>query len=631
MFNLFSETAFTTLGWTLVHSIWQGFVIALLLMFLLSLINKRNSQVRSLLSYSALLVLVALSIRTYSDMRTDNVNIVETSTKSELLINSSHEVQRENSSIPLASLDFKSISFEYLITIKSFISANMKTIVFLWFLGIFALSIKLLGGLLYAQRLKKREVYPVSQFWNHKLKSLKNKLQIEKKIDLMQSKYIKTPLTIGHFKPIILLPVELLSGIPQDQLEIVLAHELAHIKRADYLLNILQSIIEVFFFFNPAVWLISNQIRKEREFLCDDLAVISCGNSTNLANALITLHENGNTKINIAMSAIGNNNSLMGRIKRMKQENQKQKQKQLGMALLIIPFLLFTILLACSTAEDINKNGLNIPSEFESITQLEDIESIEKLEMDITKMEERSSENVMRGNATESKRKKFNFHAKGAKWKAYFEEGKLVELFKDDTRLTDDELAEYKDFVDKRYEEYQEDMADFEVDMDELKINLKQLKSDLSGLKNIKIDFDAEDFKESMKQMKCELKKGLEELKDLNINIDIDFDVDALNEELKKIKIDLGDFDFDMENLKVEMTSLKKEMKVLKLFMQDMKSELVSDGYINDEDEDYSLKLSKSKMVVNGERLPDNLHQKYLEMYKEHYGKDLDDEFKIHR
>lgn len=629
MFDLFSETAFTALGWTLVHSIWQGFVIALLLVFLLSLINKRNSQVRSLLSYSALLVLVALSIRTYSDIHTDNVNIVETSTKSELLINSSQEVKSDNSSIPLASLDFKSISFEYLTTIKLFISANMKTIVFLWFLGIFALSIKLLGGLLYAQRLKKHNVYPVNQFWNDKLKSLKNKLQIEKKIDLMQSKYIKTPLTIGHFKPIILLPFGLLSGIPQDQLEIVLAHELAHIKRADYLLNILQSIIEVFFFFNPAVWIISNQIRKEREYLCDDLAIMSCGNSTNLANALITLHENGNTKINIAMSAIGSNNSLMGRIKRMKQENQKQKQ--LGMALLIIPFLLFTILLACSTAEDINKNELNIPSECESITQLEDIESIEKLEMDITKMEERSSENVMIENANDSKRKKFHFHANGAKWKAYFEEGKLVELFKDGTRLTDDELAEYEDFVDKRYEEFQEDMADFEVDMDELKINLKQLKSDLSGLENIKIDFDAEDFNESMKQMKCELKKGLEELKDLNINIDIDFDVDELNEELKNIKIDLGDFDFDMENLKVEMSSLKKEMKILKLFMQDMKSELVSDGYINDEDEDFSLKLSKSKMVVNGERLPDDLHQKYLEMYKEHYGKDLDDEFSISR
>jgi len=535
MFDLFSETAFTTLGWTLVHSIWQGFVIALLLTFLLSLIDKRNSQVRSFLSYSALLVLVALSIRTYSDLSYSNLNFVQTSAKSELLNIDSHEVQSDNSSLLLVPSDFESISSEYLTTIKLFISANMKTIVFLWFLGIFALSIKLLGGLLYAQRLKKREVYPVSQFWNDKLKSLKNKLQIEKKIDLMQSKYIKTPLTIGYFKPIILLPVGLLSGIPQDQLEIVLAHELAHIKRADYLLNILQSIIEVFFFFNPAVWLISNQIRKEREYLCDDLAIMSCGNSTNLANALITLHENGNTKINIAMSAIGNNNSLMGRIKRMKQENQKQKQ--LGMALLIIPFLLFTILLACSTAENINKTELNIPSEFGSFTQPDELESSENLEMNIAKMEEKSSENVMIENATESKRKKFNFHANGAKWKAYFEEGKLVELYKDGTRLTDDELVEYEDFVDKRYEEYQEDMADFEVDMDELKVNMKQLKSELSGLKNIKIDFDAEDFKESMKQMKCELKKGLEELKDLKINIDIDFDVDELNEELKNIKI----------------------------------------------------------------------------------------------
>ena len=141
MFDLFSETAFTTLGWTLVHSIWQGFVIALLLTFLLSLIDKRNSQVRSFLSYSALLVLVALSIRTYSDLSYSNLNFVQTSAKSELLNIDSHEVQSDNSSLLLVPSDFESISSEYLTTIKLFISANMKTIVFLWFLGIFALSI----------------------------------------------------------------------------------------------------------------------------------------------------------------------------------------------------------------------------------------------------------------------------------------------------------------------------------------------------------------------------------------------------------------------------------------------------------------------------------------------------------
>ena len=129
----------------------------------------------------------------------------------------------------------------------------------------------------------------------------------------------------------------------------------------------------------------------------------------------------------------------------MKQENQKQKQ--LGMALLLIPFLLFTILLACSTAEDINKNELTIPSENESFSQTEEMESSKNLEIGIGKIEEVSSTNVIKENATNSKRKKFNFHANGAKWKAYFEEGKLVELFKDGTRLTEDELAEYEDFI----------------------------------------------------------------------------------------------------------------------------------------------------------------------------------------
>ena len=160
---------------------------------------------------------------------------------------------------------------------------------------------------------------------------------------------------------------------------------------------------------------------------------------------------------------------------------------------------------------------------------------------------------------------------------------------------------------------------------------MEQLKVDLSGLKdiNIDLDFDSEKFALEMKDMKQELKEELAELKELDFDIDVNIDFDELKESLKNIKIDLSGFDKDMASLEIELTGLKEELKVLKYFLNNLKDELVEDGYIEESDEDFELVLTKSKMIVNDECLPDEMHQKYLELYKEHYGKDIDDDFRI--
>ena len=123
------------------------------------------------------------------------------------------------------------------------------------------------------------------------------------------------PTVIGWSKPVILLPATALSGLSAQQLEALLAHELAHVRRNDYVINLLQALIETLLFDHPAVWWLSRRIRIEREHCCDDLAVQVCGDELSYAKALVALEELRGPRMTLAVSAAGG--SLLGRIKRL--------------------------------------------------------------------------------------------------------------------------------------------------------------------------------------------------------------------------------------------------------------------------------------------------------------------------
>src|SRR6266702_1816144 len=110
-------------------------------------------------------------------------------------------------------------------------------------------------------------------------------------IDLRVSGHVSGPLAMGVFRSLILLPASALTALSAEQLEVVLAHELAHIRRADYLWNILQTMIETLFFFHPAVWWVGSSLRQQRELCCDDMAIACCDDPVTYATALLLLEE----------------------------------------------------------------------------------------------------------------------------------------------------------------------------------------------------------------------------------------------------------------------------------------------------------------------------------------------------
>ena len=162
-----------------------------------------------------------------------------------------------------------------------------------WSLGIALVSMWNIGGWFAVQRLKSHGTDPVTGTIQDAAARIARQFGLRRRVRLLQSALVDTPLVIGALKPVILLPAALITELPADQLEALLAHELAHVLRQDYLINLLQSVVETLLFYHPAVWWISYQVRKERENCCDDLAVNVACDRTVYVRALATVAGRG--------------------------------------------------------------------------------------------------------------------------------------------------------------------------------------------------------------------------------------------------------------------------------------------------------------------------------------------------
>jgi len=146
---------------------------------------------------------------------------------------------------------------------------------------------------------------------------LSQRLRLDRQIDLVMSAYISSPLTVGFARSLVLLPVAVLTALTPEQLEVVLAHELAHIRRHDYAVNLLQTIAETLLFYHPAVWWVSRRMRDEREHCCDDLVVQVCGDAQLYASALVEMERLRPATPRLALAAAGSGGSLLTRVRRL--------------------------------------------------------------------------------------------------------------------------------------------------------------------------------------------------------------------------------------------------------------------------------------------------------------------------
>jgi beta-lactamase regulating signal transducer with metallopeptidase domain len=182
-----------------------------------------------------------------------------------------------------------------------------------WLTGVASLSVRLFGGWVVARRFAHRATWPVTPDIHALARRIAGRLAVERAVQVFQSTAIAVPIMVGWLKPVILLPAAALHGLTPDQVEALLAHELAHVRRGDYLVNLLQSAVETLLFYHPAVWWVSDQVRAEREHCCDDLAISVCGDRVVYAAALADLAAMTTPRLALAAS----DGSLVARVRRI--------------------------------------------------------------------------------------------------------------------------------------------------------------------------------------------------------------------------------------------------------------------------------------------------------------------------
>ena len=243
-------------------------------------------------------------------------------------------------------------------------------LVFGWLVGTVLLSIRLMIGWAQAHRIARTRVHPMDGTWQERFAALACRLDVSRPVRLLESALARVPMVIGHTRPMLLIPASALSGLSVQQLDAVLAHELAHIRRWDYLVNLIQTVIETLLFYHPAVWWVGKRIRQERENCCDDVAADVCGERLAFARALVAMEEAKQSSPTLAVAAAGG--VLIKRIRRLlgvEQEGPSRSSRWVSGAVVLLAAVAIAIgvplaSLAASPSDKDNSRRVRFPVDY---------------------------------------------------------------------------------------------------------------------------------------------------------------------------------------------------------------------------------------------------------------------------
>lgn len=211
----------------------------------------------------------------------------------------------------------------WLRVVNRFCLEHAGMIVLGWFIIFSARCARMIGSVIYTQRLRHYGVSVPSVYWQDKVRQLCDQLALRRVVVLLESRLARVPMITGHLKPVILVPLGLLTHLPEEEIEAMLLHELAHIRRHDYLVNFLQHIAENLFFFNPGLLWISSLLRAERENCCDDMALAYTGNEMALVKALVSFKEYALRGTGVAVGFPSGKQGLLQRVLRIMHRRNK--------------------------------------------------------------------------------------------------------------------------------------------------------------------------------------------------------------------------------------------------------------------------------------------------------------------
>ncbi|QKG56172.1 M56 family metallopeptidase [Hymenobacter sp. BRD128] len=316
------------LGYALLHSVWQGGVLALLLAGVLPLLRRQRAEVRYAASAGALASLVLVVSLTfgfyYQSSPVPVVAGVEVASPALTTVAAPASLAAAlTEPVATASAMAPGTPLTLLRANAHRLEAYLPLVVIAWLVGLVLMSGRLAGGLLYASRLRRAGTQALGAEWQQRLATLASRAGVRRPVALLESARVAGPVVLGHLRPVILLPLGAVAGLSPALLEALLAHELAHIVRRDYLLNLGLAVAEVLFFYHPAVWFMATCLRAERENCCDDQAAALCGgDDLRVARALAALAEleafpTAAPRLALAAAGAAGRGGLLARVRRL--------------------------------------------------------------------------------------------------------------------------------------------------------------------------------------------------------------------------------------------------------------------------------------------------------------------------
>ncbi|MES2899638.1 MAG: M56 family metallopeptidase [Pseudomonadota bacterium] len=312
------------LAWALLDFVWQGLLIGWFAALGFALLRKARPQTRYAFGCAALLLCLALplagTVQRVLDARSATSSLLPPGgAASPRMI----ELGQATPLLPVA---------DRLATVEQSLQARLPLVILFWSCGAGFLALRMVLGLAWVRRRSQPAYSRPDPVWQARLDRIAAQLGVTRTIVLGLVDDLSSPVTAGWLRPVVLLPTSLASGMPLELLEALLAHEVAHIKRYDYLVNLIQSAIEIVLFYHPTVWWLSNRIRVEREQIADDLAASMLGEPRRLALALSELDQFQFSPPQLAHGAHGGN--LMSRIKRLVRPDTEPLNWKMAMPIL---------------------------------------------------------------------------------------------------------------------------------------------------------------------------------------------------------------------------------------------------------------------------------------------------------
>ncbi len=403
------------LGWTLIHTLWQGMLIGLVVELIRRQLPTRASKARYALAFSALNLLLILAVITFllQDWPAQTVSpLADTGASSPIL--------QTSGTVNTTSIDSGSDLSEWV----PFLTP-------LWLVGYLLLLLRFFVGRLSLLGLRLQATEILDPEWTTRFARLSDRLAIRRRVRLMASPFSSVPITFGWIKPVILLPIGLINHLSPQEVEAILIHELAHIQRRDYLWNTWQQCLECLFYYHPLTWWLSRQITDEREHLCDEITLQQDANALTYAKALLHIQEWHTLPRHAALAATGRKDALLHRIQRIIDHSvnpDTMQRKWLIPMLMTIPAIAIALMAWIPSAEGISDGSPESP-----ITELRDSVPEKKI---VRKEIHKEVQKIVEEND-------------GVREEATFENGKLTELKINDKTVAPKDYGNHKDLIDR--------------------------------------------------------------------------------------------------------------------------------------------------------------------------------------